>query len=107
MPRHPIIASAVLLVAGGLLSGCAVLKDNAGPCPAVPQIRREDRPKPPVSDVEQLFQPGHWEWHGGSYNWREGSWIKRDGRSNLWMDGNWVRDQVPGPCRWEPAHWLQ
>lgn len=105
--RRNLTALALLLAAAALLPGCRVVNDNAGACQAVPQLRREERPKPPVSEDEQLYQPGHWEWNGSSYNWREGAWIKREGRSNLWMDGAWVRDKVPGPCRWVPAHWVQ
>jgi len=108
MPTRRLFAmSVVLLGTSVLLSACDVVQDNAGACPTVPPLRREDRPKPPVSEDEQIFQPGHWEWNGSAYTWREGTWIKRDGRSNLWMDGAWVRDKVPGPCRWVPAHWVQ
>ncbi len=103
------LPSLSLLLLGSVLaiSACDMVQDNAGACLAVPPLRREERPKPPVAEEEQIYQPGHWEWNGSTYNWREGRWIKREGRSNLWMDGTWVRDKVPGPCRWEPAHWVQ
>lgn len=104
---HRMPTLAWTLIMGVLLSGCDVVKDNAGACPAVPQLRQEERPLPPAVDYEQVFQPGHWEWTGSSYNWRAGSWIKRDERGTLWMDGNWVRDKAPGPCRWDPARWVR
>lgn len=88
-----------------LLSGCEVVKENTT-CPAIPALRAEVRPKPPVMEEEQLWQPGHWDWNGAAFNWRDGRWIKREGRSNLWMDGSFVRDRTPGPCRWVPAHWM-
>lgn len=89
-----------------LLSGCDVVKDNTT-CPIPPELRVEATPKPPVSEQEQIWQPGHWEWNGGSYTWREGRWILREGRTGLWVHGHWVRDRVPGPCRWVPAYWQQ
>lgn len=94
-----------LLGAVLLLAGCETVKENTT-CPAVPAMRPEARPKPPVMEQEQIWQPGHWEWTGTNYNWREGRWILREGRSNLWMDGMWVREKTIGPCRWEPAHWV-
>ncbi|MCC6719483.1 MAG: YXWGXW repeat-containing protein [Acetobacteraceae bacterium] len=99
-------ASFALLGAAMLLSGCEVVKENTT-CPTAPALRAEVRPKPPVMEEEQIWQPGHWDWDGATYTWREGVWIKREGRSNLWMDGIWTRDKVPGPCRWEPAHWVR
>ena len=105
-PRRPLFAAFALVAAGVLLSGCEVVNENTS-CPTAPALRAEERPKPPVMEAEQIWQPGHWEWNGGSYTWRAGAWIKREGRSNLWMPGNWTREKVPGPCRWDPAHWVQ
>ncbi len=97
-----LVLGAALLV----LSACEVVKDNTT-CPTPPALRAEVPPKPPVSEQEQIWQPGHWEWNGGSYTWREGRWIMREGRTGLWIHGHWVRDKVPGPCRWVPAIWQQ
>jgi hypothetical protein len=95
-----------LLLAGGL-SACDTVRDNAGACPVPPALRADIRPKPPVSEQEQVFQPGYWEWNGTSYAWREGSWVKKGpGVTGLWMDGYWKRDKVPQPCYWIPAHWV-
>ena len=99
-------ALAALLAIAALAAGCEVVKQNTT-CPTLPALRPEMRPKPPVMEAEQIWQPGHWDWNGTSYLWRDGQWIKREGRGNLWMDGVWVRERTPGPCRWEPAHWVQ
>ena len=102
----PLTALAALLAVAALASGCEVVKQNTT-CPTVPALRPEMRPKPPVMEAEQIWQPGHWDWNGATYLWREGQWIRREGRGNLWMDGIWVRERTPGPCRWEPAHWVK
>jgi hypothetical protein len=96
-----------LLVAALLpLAACQTVETQAGACQVAPPPRSEERPKPPVSEDEQLWQPGHWDWTGGSYVWRPGAWILRASGSNLWMDGHWQRDTLPQPCFWVPAHWL-
>ncbi|MCW3473790.1 YXWGXW repeat-containing protein [Limobrevibacterium gyesilva] len=104
--RRPLSLLAATLVIGVGLAGCSTVKENAGPCPTPPPIKREEIPKPPVSEQEQIWQPGHWDWNGNNYAWREGSWIKREGRANQWMDGYWDRPSVPGTCVWNPAHWM-
>ena len=88
------------------LAACQTVETQAGACQVAPQLRSEERPKPPVSEDEQLWQPGHWDWNGGSYAWRPGAWIMRGTGSNMWMDGHWRRDTVPQPCFWVPAHWM-
>ena len=98
-----LLPSAALLIG---LAGCSTLQENAGACPVPPAPKREDIPKPPVSETEQIWQPGFWEYSNGNYSWRPGSWIKRDGRGNQWMDGYWDRASVPGPCKWNPPHWM-
>ena len=91
----------------GLLSGCDTVRENAGECAVAPPLKAEQRPKPPVSEDAQVFQPGHWDWNGSSYTWREGIWIKKTaGVSSLWMDGFWKREKYPQPCYWVPAHWV-
>ena len=99
------LPAATMLLGLVLLAGCETVKENTT-CPTIPALRGEVRPKPPVMEEEQIWQPGHWEWTGTNYLWRDGRWIKREGRSNLWQFGNWVRDRTVGPCRWEPAHWV-
>lgn len=95
------------LVVSAALAGCDTVRDNAGECPVAPPLKAEIRPKPPVSEDEQVWQPGFWDWNGTSYTWRDGNWIKkRAGVTTLWMDGYWKRDKVPAPCYWVPAHWV-
>ncbi len=89
-----------------VLGGCTTVRENAGACPVAPPTQAEIIPKPPVSEVELLWQPGHWDWNGQTYNWRDGSWIPRDGRTNQWLPGYWDRKEMPGPCNWVPAHWM-
>jgi len=88
------------------LAACQIVDTQTGACQVAPPLRSEERPKPPVSEEEQLWQPGHWDWTGGSYAWRAGAWVKRGNGSNMWMDGHWRRETVPQPCFWVPAHWM-
>lgn len=95
------------LLAGLLgLDACAPVQQNAGACPVAPAPTREEIPKPPVSEDMQIWQPGHWDWNGQTYTWRPGQWVLNTGHSNQWMDGFWSRNTVPGPCVWNPAHWM-
>jgi len=103
MPRR-LPALAAMIAVGAWLTGCAVVKENTS-CPDVPALRTEVIPKPPVSEQQQIWQPGQWVWNGASYTWRDGNWIKHTGQSGVWWPGHWVRDKVPGPCRWVPAYW--
>lgn len=103
--RIPPILLACLV--GAALSGCDTVRENAGECAVPPPLKAEIRPKPPVSEDEQIWQPGHWDWNGTSYAWREGAWIKKQpATGSLWMDGYWKRDKMPAPCYWVPAHWV-
>jgi hypothetical protein len=107
MTSFPLFRSGLVLAgAMMLLAGCEVVRENTS-CQTPPALRVEVPPKPPVSEQEQIWQPGHWEWNGSSYSWREGRWVLREGRTGLWVHGHWVRDRVPGPCRWVPAFWQQ
>ena len=87
------------------LAACESYERETGICPVAPPMKAEEQPKPPVSEDEQLWQPGHWDWDGRTYAWRPGVWILRAG-GNLWMDGHWTRDQIPAPCAWVPSHWV-
>jgi hypothetical protein len=95
-----------LFVGALLLGGCQTAEKEVSACPTVPPNKVEGIPKPPVSEDPLLWQPGHWDWNGSSYSWREGVWIKRNGRGNQFMEGHWERDTVPNPCNWVPWHWL-
>lgn len=105
--RLPLPLLAASLVAGLALSGCTPVDQDTGACPIPPPTPNEVRPKPPVSEYQQLWQPGHWDWTGSGYRWRQGEWILRSSvSSNQWFGGTWTRDVMPGPCRWVPAHWM-
>jgi hypothetical protein len=69
-----------------------------------PPGRSETIPKPPVSEQPLVWQPGHWDWTGGSYAWRPGQWVLRAGHGTLWQDGYWAREG--GTWVWIPGHWL-
>jgi hypothetical protein len=104
--HRPLLAGALLLLPGLLLAGCAsVTRDSAyGPYPAPPPIPGEVVPKPPVSEDPLIWQPGHWDWSGSDYLWREGRWVVRAGHGTQWQDGYWSSDA--GKWRWVPAHWI-
>ncbi len=51
-----------------------------------------------------MWQPGHWDWVGTGYTWREGQWVKRAGHGTEWQDGYWSNRN--GTWTWLPAHWM-
>jgi hypothetical protein len=103
IPGSLLVAS---LAIGLGLAGCQTVHDETAACPVPPPPKAEQRPPAPAVPYEQTWQPGHWDWNGTGYTWRDGAWIKREGHSNEWMDGYWNRDRTPGPCNWTPAHWM-
>ncbi len=100
--RHLVLAgsAAGLLLLGGCVSAT---REVAAPNPA-PQIPVEIIPKPPVSEQPLIWQPGHWDWSGSTYLWREGAWVPRAGHGTQWQDGYWTNQG--GSWVWLPAHWL-
>ncbi len=96
------------MLAGGLflLAGCvSPAVEPAGlPYPAPPPMPAETIPMPPVSEDALIWQPGHWDWTGGGYIWREGRWVPRGEHGTQWMPGYWAREG--GVWNWMPAHWL-
>ena len=62
-------AVAVLL----LLAACAAQRTPG----AVPPPMAETIPKPPVSPVPLIWQPGHWDWTGSSFVWVPGQYVDR------------------------------
>ena len=101
MSRRPLLAG--LFTAATLaLAGCA-----ATPAPPpVPPARTETIPLPPVAGgVPQLWEPGHWDWNGRSYDWIPGQWIARGNRSTTFMPGFWMKNPNTGAWTWQPAHW--
>ena len=97
----PMLAGALLLLGGCVSETRAV---STPPYPAPPPVPAETVPKPPVSEQPLIWQPGHWDWSGSGYAWREGRWVPREGHGTQWQDGYWTSDN--GVWSWVPAHWL-
>ncbi len=74
------------------------------PNPPPPPVRTEVIPKPPVSEAPLIWEPGHWDWAGTGYSWREGEWVPRAGHGSQWQDGYWSNQN--GTWSWLPAHWM-
>lgn len=100
-PRLPPLL-AVLFLAGCMPQPPAPMLSNPNPQP--PPVRAEVIPKPPVSEEPLIWQPGHWDWEGAGYVWREGDWVKRAGHGTQWQDGYWTTSN--GVWVWQPPHWL-
>ena len=77
---------------------------SGNPNPPPPAVLAEEISKPPVSEELLIWQPGHWDWLGSGYSWRQGEWIKRVGHGTEWQDGYW--NNASGHWEWQPAHWL-
>ncbi len=99
-----------LLLAGPLagslaLAGCAVTPVGVAynPNPPPPPLRVEIVPKPPVSEEPLILQPGHWDWDGQGWVWRESAWVPRAGHGTTWQDGYW--SNASGAWLWVPGHW--
>jgi hypothetical protein len=82
-----------------LLAACA----SPGPAP-IPPPMAETMPKPPVSPVTLMWQPGHWDWTGSSFVWTPGQYVDAAGHSGTWMPGWW--EKADSGWVWHPAHWL-
>ena len=96
----PVMAGGLLLVAG-----CEGSTGKVEPSPpAPPPAAAETVPLPPVSEAPLIWQPGHWDWIGVGYTWREGRWVTRAGHGTLWQPGYWTQED--GAWNWVPAHWL-
>jgi hypothetical protein len=66
--------------------------------------RAEVMPKPPVSDTQLVWQPGHWDWTGATYVWTGGKWVQNPGGTS-WMAGSWTLSPG-GSCAWNPGHFV-
>ena len=95
---HRVKAGLLLGVLFGVI-GCAV---DVPPSP-IPPPMAEAVPKPPVSPVPLMWQPGHWDWMGSSYVWTPGQYVDAAGHSASWMVGWWER--TGAGWVWRPAHW--
>jgi WXXGXW repeat (2 copies) len=83
-----------------LLVGCA---ETAAP-PPIPPPMAEAVPKPPVSAVPLVWQPGHWDWTGSSYVWTPGEYVDATGHSGNWMPSYW--EKTGSGWAWRAAHWM-
>ena len=99
---RPALATVLLLPLAACISETREVASP--PYPPPPAIPAETIPKPPVSEAPLIWQPGHWDWTGNGYAWREGSWVRREGHGTQWQDGYW--SNAGGSWTWMPAHWL-
>ncbi len=83
-----------------LLGACA----TSGPPAPVPAPMAEAVPRPPVSPVPLIWQPGHWDWTGSSYVWTPGQYVDAQGRNGTWEPGYWQK--TDSGWAWQPAHWM-
>ncbi len=90
-------ALAILL----LLAACVA---SSGPPAAIPPPMAETVPKPPVSPLPLVWQPGHWDWTGSSYVWIPGQYVDTAGHGSTWMPGWW--EKLDSGWVWHPAHWM-
>ncbi len=74
------------------------------PAPAVPRMEIPATWLAPG----YLWVPGHYDWAGNDYAWKEGAWqpVKMPAGAQLaWFEGRWVKDQSGGDqWNWVPAH---
>jgi hypothetical protein len=105
-PRFACLSASLLLVLG-TAAACAPTSGqmaSGNPYPPPPPVRTEVIPKPPVSEEPLIWQPGHWEWEGSGYAWRQGQWVPRAGHGTQWQDGYWSNQG--GTWTWVPGHWI-
>ena len=74
------------------------------PHPPPPAKLTETVGKGPVSSIQLIWQPGHWDWDGNGYVWRAGDYVALEGHGKQWQDGYW--SPVDGRWAWVPAHWV-
>ena len=101
-PSLPVLAGSALLLAG--CSGAA-RDETPQPPPNPPPPYVEALPLQPISEDPLVWQPGHWDWTGVGYTWREGRWVPKAGHGTQWQAGYWTRGDE-GAWHWVPAHWL-
>ncbi len=102
MPEEPAAAPAEPAVMPE--APAAVATPGGYLCPVPPPPRAETRPLPPVAEERLTWEPGHWDWSGGTYAWSPGRWVPLDGHGTRWQPAYWALS--PAGCTWVPAHWL-
>jgi hypothetical protein len=105
--RPSLTLIATIAVAGAAVAGCTSASRTEGACPSAPALVEETMPKPPVSEQQLIWQPGHWDWNGNTYAWTSGDWLpKPPSGSGMWLEGHWTREGKSAPCVWVPAGWV-
>ncbi len=106
-----LLLSGLLLSVAVALPACdtppekpVVTGPGPNPYPPVPPPQAETRPLPPVSEDQQVWRMGQWEWVGSGYVWREGEWEKLGNHTNQYLPGHWTTQN--GAWVWERGHWL-
>jgi hypothetical protein len=107
MSRRNTLATAVLIAATALGTGCVVRAHGRVAAP-VAYVEIEEEPPPPQVVVVPapragfIWVSGRWVHHGGRYHWRDGYWERervgyfyeqgrweRRGRGHVWVEGSW------------------
>jgi len=110
LTRRHVTAHAGLLLALGLLAGCAaeppspVEVQQPGALvivPPPPAPRLEAQPAPPSESA--VWDPGHWRWDGHDYAWVAGHYQERPSPEARWRPDGWIERN--GAWVWQPGHW--
>jgi hypothetical protein len=72
---------------------------------APPTLKVEVIPAAPTHKPRDWFvwDPGHWAWAGGKYDWVPGHWIERPRLKAVWVPGHW--DHRGREHVWAEGHW--
>ena len=75
--------------------------------PPPPAVPRNEIPQSWLAPG-YLWVPGHYDWAGKDYAWKEGAWQAAKvppGAQLAWFEGRWVKDQSGiDQWNWVPAH---
>jgi hypothetical protein len=92
----------ILFAAGVALAASGCVATVTAPYPAVPAARVEVIP--PAPSVAVVWEPGHWQWNGASYEWVPGHYVERAAVTGTqWVTGHW--ENRAGGWVWVPGHW--
>jgi hypothetical protein len=93
-----VLACALVLLALGLVGGCATTVAVPGP----PPVPRYEVPAPSPG-IQFVWIPGHWRHTRHGWNWVPGHWGKRPRYGAVWVPGEWVLAR--GRWVWRPGRW--